>query len=377
MQPWRDDMKRTSAIAHFRQLCCLGLGAEAVIPSLLSVMHELIPSETNGFFLADETGHLAGFVPEYVIPEVIGTLLDNFEGLVERALPLNFAATMLRGRPVGNLLPAFDQDFYRGDLYHLIYRPYNLHHAIDGVVRDAPDGRGMGAFVVGRSAQQPQFSAAEKDTLNRLLPYLAHAMHRGDESKTSAFDSEFADSGESGLLILDQRAQVAYISARARQILYFATHPGAATDRERGKADARIAPPLLSVFTNLIRISQEHDAAPPVAQHRNPWGRFVFRAHWLEPGAGSTGALVGVTVQQQQPLALVLMHNMRAAGLSEKQRQVCLLLAQAQSFDSIATQLCIGHATAKDYADRIYRKLDVHTREELLQKLRRGVHPVS
>ena len=126
---------------------------------------------------------------------------------------------------------------------------------------------------------------------------------------------------------------------------------------------------MRSVFTNLIRISQERDAAPPVVQHQNAWGRFVFRADWLEPIAASTGALVGVTVQQQEPLALVMMRNMHAAGLSEKQKQVCLLLGQNQSFASIATQLHISHATAKDYADRIYRKLDVHTRDELLRKL--------
>jgi DNA-binding NarL/FixJ family response regulator len=30
------------------------------------------------------------------------------------------------------------------------------------------------------------------------------------------------------------------------------------------------------------------------------------------------------------------------------------------------------NATAKDYADRIYRKLDVHSPEELVQRLRRG-----
>jgi DNA-binding CsgD family transcriptional regulator len=367
-------MKRMSAIAHFRQLCCMGLGAEAVMPSLLSAMHELIPSETNGFFWSDASGHLAGFMPEYVIPEVIATLLDNFEGLVERTLPLNFAATMLHGRPVGNLLPVFGQEFYRGDLYHLIYRPYHLHHAIDAVVRDEPTGRGLGAFVVGRSARQPEFSATEQETLSRLLPYLAHAMHRRDEG--TGLDDEFADSGESGLLILDQQARVAHISARAREILYFAAHPDVETVRRRGGgADARVASSaLLEVFTNLVRISQERDAGPPVAHHRNAWGRFVFRAHWLEPGAGSAGALVGVSVQQQQPLPLVMMHNMRAAGLSERQRQVGLLLAQGRSFDAIASRLGISHATAKDYADRIYRKLDVHNRDELLHKLRRGTH---
>jgi DNA-binding CsgD family transcriptional regulator len=283
---------------------------------------------------------------------------------------------MLHGRPVGNLLPVFHQDFYRGDLYHLVYRPYNLHHAIDGVVRETPNSRGMGAFVVGRSAAQPQFTAAEKDTLHRLLPYLAHAMHPRDE-RSGDVEDEFADSGDSGLVILDQHGQVAYISARARHILYFATHPGAATNRVQDGSQARVPSPLRTVFDNLIRIAQERDAEPPVAHHCNAWGRFVFRAHWLEPASGSAGALVGVTVQQQQPLALAMMRNMRAAGLSQRQEQVCLLLARNHSFDAIATELRISHATAKDYADRSYRKLDVHSREELVQRLRRGEHLAS
>ena len=143
-----------------------------------------------------------------------------------------------------------------------------------------------------------------------------------------------------------------------------------ATNRPSSTAEGRVPAPLRWVFANLIRISQKRDAPPPVVQHENSWGRFVFRAHWLEPIAASTDALVGVTVQQQEPLALVMMRNMHAAGLSAKQKQVCLLLGQNHSFASIATQLHISHATAKDYADRIYRKLDVHTRDELLQKLR-------
>jgi hypothetical protein len=90
------------------------------MPSLLAATHELVLCETNGFFWADEHGRLAGFMPEYVIPEVVSTLLDNFEGVVERTLPLSFANTMLRGRTIGNLLPFFNSDFYRGDIYNLI-----------------------------------------------------------------------------------------------------------------------------------------------------------------------------------------------------------------------------------------------------------------
>ncbi len=105
---------RKSALARFRQLCCLGLSGPAVMPSLLAAMHELIPSESIAFFWADERGALAGFFPEYAIPEILANLLRDFEGLVEKTSPLSFAGTMQRGQPIGNLLPSFNAKFYGG-----------------------------------------------------------------------------------------------------------------------------------------------------------------------------------------------------------------------------------------------------------------------
>ena len=365
-------MKRMSAMAHFRRLCCLGLDPQAVMPSLLATAHELLPLETNGFFWADETGHMAGFTPEYVIPEVVTTLTENFAGVVERALPFDFETTMRRGQEVGNLLPTFTRDFYRGDIYHLIYRPYALHHVIDGIVRDTASGKGLGALVLGRSAKQPEFSAAEKDTLRQMLPYVAHAMQPRDTCSADGATTEFADSGDSGLVILNTHAEVAFISARAREIFYLSAQPRASANGGRRTKAVHVPPPVLNVFANLVRISQGRDAAPPVAQCESLLGRFVFRAHWLDPVSDFANGLVGVTVQQQEPLVLVMMRNMHAAGLSDKQKELCLLLQQNHSFTTIAARLHISLATAKDYADRVYRKLDVHTREEALRKLSRS-----
>jgi len=87
--------------------------------------------------------------------------LRDFKGLVEKTLPVSFAGTMQRGQPIGNLLPSFNAKFYGGPIYHLVYRPYRLHHAIDLVVRDNGKGIGKGAMVIGRSARQPEFNALD------------------------------------------------------------------------------------------------------------------------------------------------------------------------------------------------------------------------
>lgn len=196
-------------------------------------------------------------------------------------------------------------------------------------------------------------------------------MHPRDTPGPDGMEADFTDCGESGLVILDQRARVAYMSARARQILLRAAPASPSMDRGQGSEVLQIPPEILNVFSSLLLISQGREAGPPVARHDGPSGRFVFRAQWLEPMGASTHAFVGVTVQQQEPLVVVMMRNMHAAGLSEKQTRLCLLMQQNQSFKGIAAQLRISVATAKDYADRVYRKLDVHSREEALHKLSR------
>ena len=36
-------MKQANRLAYFRQLCCLGLGGEVLVPDLMKVLGELLP----------------------------------------------------------------------------------------------------------------------------------------------------------------------------------------------------------------------------------------------------------------------------------------------------------------------------------------------
>ena len=166
-------------------------------------------------------------------------------------------------------------------------------------------------------------------------------------------------------MILSRSAKVAYSSARARQILHLASGEWGA----RAGARRRIGPAaaLQSVYDRLVCIFEERAAPPPVVEDRNPAGRFIYRAHWLDSERAGEAALVAVTVQHQEPVPLVMLRKLHAAGLSARQKEVALLLASGRSFDEIATTLHISHATAKDYAQRIYRKVNVHSKEELMR----------
>lgn len=52
-------------VAHFRQLCILGLGSRIVMPSLLRTLRRMVRADFLFFFWTDETG---GVIAEYEDP---------------------------------------------------------------------------------------------------------------------------------------------------------------------------------------------------------------------------------------------------------------------------------------------------------------------
>ena len=52
-------------------------------------------------------------------------------------------------------------------------------------------------------------------------------------------------------------------------------------------------------------------------------------------------------------------------GLSPREEEVLLLLAQRKTVGSIERELFIANGTAKTHIRHIYRKLDIHSRDEL------------
>lgn len=59
----------------------------------------------------------------------------------------------------------------------------------------------------------------------------------------------------------------------------------------------------------------------------------------------------------------------RECGLSHRESEVLLLIAQRKPMSAIESELFISNNTAKVHVRHIYRKTDVHSRDELLQKM--------
>lgn len=62
-------------------------------------------------------------------------------------------------------------------------------------------------------------------------------------------------------------------------------------------------------------------------------------------------------------------HLAQEHSLSQREEEVLLLLAQQKTIATIERELFIANGTAKAHVRHIYRKLDIHTREELFEML--------
>jgi DNA-binding NarL/FixJ family response regulator len=60
-------------------------------------------------------------------------------------------------------------------------------------------------------------------------------------------------------------------------------------------------------------------------------------------------------------------------GLSVRQRQLCTGLLAGLSHSEIAVRMAVKESTVTDHVRETYRKLQVHTRRELVQRFRDGI----
>lgn len=244
-----------------------------------------------------------------------------------------------------------------------MFRPRGHDFALRLVIREHPHRRGLGVLYLYRGLGERWFSAEEKRRLASLERFLAHALAAPRKG-----DTPITDSGRRGLVVADPEGRVLHFSAEGRRLLHLAAHPRIAPDTDFSGVDM-LPTPLVRLCNDLGRIfADSPSASAPVYCCRNVWGAFTFHAQWLE-GTEALSDLIGITISHQEPLPIRLMRSIEHLCLSTRRAEVCLLMANGASTESIARRLGISTHTAVAHSRWVYERLNVHTRTELLSKL--------
>lgn len=354
------------AAARFRQLSCLGLDREAVIPELLRELHALIPSFSNSFHFADDRGGLANIYFENtdllrLWPLYQQQILERSEREV-KGLAFSDGSREQLGVHEFNEVVTEDQEyFHRSDHFNLIVRQVGydsnflrLYFREKGYV--------LGGLTVWRSPSTVDWTAEDKRRLASLESFFIHAL-----TASKAAEAPLVDGGENGLIIANTDGKPVYFSAEGRRLLFLAASPRSISDSVVTRS-AALPPQVAHLCMNLSRIFSDDAASAPIYRHSNIWGGFTFRAQWLDHDEPASG-LIAITVSHKVPLPIRVMRSVRKLSLSRRQAEVCVLMATGASTDTVAERLGISKHTANQHGRWIYNKLDVHSRTELVSKL--------
>jgi len=351
-------MKKSNAIAYLRQLCCSGLNKELLCLQFIHAVQTVVPSSNSSFALVDEN----------VIPLSLMSAFINYD-LDSAIVALNYLSTEKRNacfvqwfkqHPVLVDPDVFDESFYMTDAYDLLFRVGDQHHLLWALARSY--GKPVGMLGLYRSRQQKPFNQSEQALCTQLLPYLAHALQA-----PVVDDIQYAANGSPGMIILDTQGSILYQSQEAKHLLYLAGYQ--VFTRDMHSKEVVLFTKLAQLCRNLEAIFRGQSAAPPSWCFDSPCGRFTFHAYWLNGQNNEPGGLIGMTVEHQEPTLLKILRALQNLPLSPTQKEVAALLAQGFSNEKIGERLHIKLSTVKDHVGKVFIKLDINRREELLPKL--------
>lgn len=352
-------MKQSNALAYLRQLCSLGLDKQIVLPEFLRAVQALIPSEGNVFTGCDDQFDPTYAIFGHVTPELNEITPDMLLKFFNQERKFRFAQWFSQ-YPISTDAVLPDKKFHSTDCYNLVWRRYDQYHFVQSPV--FINGRIIGLLCLFRPRSQKPFTVREQTLCFRLTPYVAHALQIRREENI-----QYSETGFSGMMIMDPQGAILYLSESAKKLLTLVRYPIVQMGGRNNEDE--VTPRLAQLCCNLNAIFEGHGAGPLFWCHINGRGRFLFRAYWLDRQNRDPGGLIGMTIEHQEPLVLKILRSMQHLPLSPTQKEVALLMAQGISYEKIGERLHIKLTTVKDHVGKIFTKLDIRQREELLPKL--------
>ena len=357
-------MKHGAALAHIRQLCCLALNPEQIMPALLKSLRELVRADSAAFFWVDSRGDISDMYAERMLPpELMRLYFERHYESASHSFRTRLIERVRRGELVAEVEP--DDALQRSEYYNQILMPLEAHRILQGIVRD--HGAALGQLSLYRDRRAPAYSAADRDNLETAMRYVAHALALPRQAPDTD-PSAFQDGDHHALLLCDRRGVVVQASHQAHALLAQVSDVRLGPQTIAGAADQasrRILEPLVRRLEGSERAGTPE---PPKTTVLNAWGRYQLRAYWLGAAASSEGS-IGILIQRQEHLLVRLADAMGRISLSPQQRETALLLAQGKTNPEIAEALGVSLNTAHYHVKQLFNKLDAHGRGDAVARI--------
>lgn len=247
----------------------------------------------------------------------------------EHPLVAYYAAGNTRAATMSEFLSS--RQFHRTHLYDELFRPVSGEYLLAATLPlPPPIVAGWGLL---RSSRD--FSARDRMLLDLLQPHLASAYERSLMRAALGALDEAAAAGNLRLVVLGMDGGVLYMT-----------------------------PPALAALRRYFGVAVREDTLPgPISEWLGD-GRdrplsFVHDGQNLRiDSLGGRPAALLLTERTVKPS----LESLRRLGLSKREADVLALVADGRSNAEIARLLSVSAGTVKRHLERVYAKLDVHTR---------------
>lgn len=354
-------MKKTAELAQLRQLCRLGLPAEAILPAFLRGLRSLVPAGFGAYFWIDGNGDMKNMYSERMLPADVTT--RYFRAHYDSAAHTFREQVQAQARD-GDLVREVvaDAALLASDYYREVLGPLGGFRTLRAVLQER--GAPVGQLSLYRGQGAPAFTKGEHEALEAACRYLLQAL-QGSGGAAAPGADQFRESGQAALLVCasDGRAQQA--SGRGHALLAQASGCRINRGTMAGELEQAGIALLRRLLASALADASVEDAPAHELLVHNEWGAFRLRAYPLAEG-------FGVLIERHEHLLVRLVDAMRAQPLSAQQREVALLLARGFTNPQVAAELGVSLNTASYHVKQLFTKLDAHDRAEVVARVLEG-----
>jgi DNA-binding CsgD family transcriptional regulator len=344
------DLSRAERVkAEIARLSGRALDPRSLWLEFLKQLRRVIPVDAAFFATVDPgtllfTSSLADAAlapsrPLFLENELLGDDVNRFTTLARSPLP------------VGTLYEATEHRMERSPRYRDILVPLAMGDELRVVLR--ANGTSWGFACVHREKAGANFTPAEAAFVGQLSPYLGRGLRTA--VLIAHTKMEAPSPNEPGLLIL------------ARDLTVIAKTPVA--ERWLSEVEADDAPPLrhLPMAVQAVALALLADASPPAARLRTRSGEWLsVHASWLsQPGQAPTIAVIFEPAGAWEVAPIVV----EAYDLSRRERDIAQRVMLGRSTAEISKELCIAVTTVQDHLKKIFDKIGVRSRRELVAEI--------
>lgn len=365
------------AVEHLKTFCCLGLPPECALPGLQSLLHDIVPHGWSHIFLCEPDATVgACYSDNPASTAIFRERLCHFAD--DPTAPLALWNSSFRAVGIGWTLHRQGRGWLDNGWYRELEAPLDSCWMLDAMIGDC--GQTIAGFVLRRPRGAAPFTADDVDKLDRLRPWLAHALRRTRRNHPGIVDPPTSSmSGatvRSGQMIVTPEGRLVLQSPGIEFLLRaLAGEPADYTHRPCRRAE--LPAPVRKLVECLVAGSDASRDDPPGLRLPSAFGTMMLEAKWLVPAgcapedvaADPEGCMIAVTIELHEHAVAYAARVLRESGATPAQVKVGIQLALGRSKTSIAQDLGLQVSSVADQTKKLYQRLEIHSAAELGMKL--------